>query len=116
MTEAGFPMHQTTVAKIESATRPTRLDELVALTSLFGVEVCDLLAETTATRDAEKAMLTAMLTAAQQEVERQLNEAGQRMHVLDERLAVVRGGAPELAETVRNRAERARQGRESDQP
>ena len=42
MTEAGYPMHQTTVAKMESAARPTNVGEVAALASIFGVAISQL--------------------------------------------------------------------------
>lgn len=41
MTSAGYPMHQTTVAKIENATRPTSVEEMFALSAIFGLSVDD---------------------------------------------------------------------------
>lgn len=42
MTAAGYSMHQTTIAKIESGNRPTNVGEVTALASLLGVSVADL--------------------------------------------------------------------------
>ncbi len=42
MTAAGYPMHQTTVAKIESGSRPTSVGEVDALASIFGKSVASL--------------------------------------------------------------------------
>jgi hypothetical protein len=39
MTVAGHPMHQTTVAKLESASRPTNVGEINAIASIFGVSM-----------------------------------------------------------------------------
>ena len=39
MTEAGYPMHQTTVAKLESGSRPTNVGEIAALAALFDTPV-----------------------------------------------------------------------------
>lgn len=44
MTSAGYPMHQTTVAKIESGSRPTNVGELAALAAIFGVPIGDIFA------------------------------------------------------------------------
>lgn len=41
--ELGYPMEQPTVYKLEGGTRPLRLNEVVALATVFGVEVTDLL-------------------------------------------------------------------------
>jgi transcriptional regulator with XRE-family HTH domain len=43
MSAAGFPMHQSTVAKMESAGRPTSIGEVTALASLFQLPLTDLL-------------------------------------------------------------------------
>jgi transcriptional regulator with XRE-family HTH domain len=45
MTDAGHPMHQTTVAKLENAARPTSVDELVALGHVLGVPIAELAGE-----------------------------------------------------------------------
>lgn len=39
----GYPMHQSAIAKIESAGRPLRVNEMVALARIFGVSPGDLL-------------------------------------------------------------------------
>lgn len=41
---AGHPMHHSTVAKLEVGTRPTTIDEAVAIARILGVEVRELLA------------------------------------------------------------------------
>ncbi len=41
----GFPMHQTTVAKLEGGTRPIRVNELFALAEIFGLSPAHLLPE-----------------------------------------------------------------------
>lgn len=43
MTEGGFAMHQVTVAKLEQARRPIRINELVALSIVLETRVVDLL-------------------------------------------------------------------------
>ncbi|GEA81391.1 helix-turn-helix domain-containing protein [Cellulomonas uda] len=45
LTRLGFPMHQTTLAKLERAQRPTPLEDLYALSQVFGVPVVGLLAK-----------------------------------------------------------------------
>lgn len=45
MTDAGFPLHQTTVTKLENGTRPTNVGEVGALAELFGVSVATLFAD-----------------------------------------------------------------------
>jgi transcriptional regulator with XRE-family HTH domain len=39
LTAAGFPIHQTTVAKMEGGTRPTNVGEIAALAELFDVPI-----------------------------------------------------------------------------
>lgn len=43
MTGAGFPLHQTTVAKLEVGSRPTSVEELFALAAILNVTVPELL-------------------------------------------------------------------------
>lgn len=43
MTSAGYAVHQTTIAKLESAVRPTSVEEAYALAAVFRVPVHDLL-------------------------------------------------------------------------
>ena len=45
MTSAGYPMHHTTVAKLEAGTRPTSVSEVFALSAILGVRPADLLGE-----------------------------------------------------------------------
>lgn len=45
MAAQGFDMHQTTLAKLEAGSRPTRLNEYAALTSVLDVNLDDLLRE-----------------------------------------------------------------------
>ena len=40
----GFTMHQSTVAKLESGTRPIRLNEVAALAQVFGLKLDELIA------------------------------------------------------------------------
>src|SRR3712207_67714 len=51
MTARGVPMSQPTAAKIESATRPLRVNELPALAAVLGVDVGDLLPESSGLHD-----------------------------------------------------------------
>lgn len=39
MTSAGYQMHQTTVAKMESGARPTNVGEVAALAAIFGIPI-----------------------------------------------------------------------------
>lgn len=45
MATAGYPMHQTTVAKMESGARPTTVNEVAALAFIFGVPPSALLSD-----------------------------------------------------------------------
>ncbi len=42
MTDAGYPMHQTTVTKLENGTRPTTVGEVGVLAAMFGVGLTEL--------------------------------------------------------------------------
>jgi transcriptional regulator with XRE-family HTH domain len=44
MEELGWPMHQTTVAKLEAGKRPIRLNEVAHLAMLYGLKLSDFLA------------------------------------------------------------------------
>jgi membrane protein involved in colicin uptake len=44
MSEYGYDWHQTTVGRVETATRPLRLNEAVALAALFEIPVTQLIA------------------------------------------------------------------------
>lgn len=55
MTAAGYPMHQTTVAKLENAGRPTPVSEVAALASLFEVPISEFF-DTTSDVDAQTTM------------------------------------------------------------
>lgn len=45
MTGQGFPMHQTTIAKIEAAQRPVTVNEAVRFAAILGLRLPDLLAD-----------------------------------------------------------------------
>jgi transcriptional regulator with XRE-family HTH domain len=103
MTDAGFSMHQTTIGKIELNERDVSVNEAVALASVLGVALADLLADPEL--DAEAADLQAELqrvTTQRMELERE--RAGLRAQVADaEALAATAKvrlalGAPELRE------------------
>ncbi|HEV2371857.1 MAG TPA: helix-turn-helix domain-containing protein [Streptosporangiaceae bacterium] len=49
MTQLGFSMHQTTIAKVEKSQRPVRLNEAVAFAAVLNVQVTDLLTDTEST-------------------------------------------------------------------
>jgi transcriptional regulator with XRE-family HTH domain len=51
MTRLGFPMHQTTVAKIEANQRPVTVNEAVLLASVVGFTLQDLLADPAADKE-----------------------------------------------------------------
>jgi transcriptional regulator with XRE-family HTH domain len=48
MTAMGLPMHQTTVAKLESGSRPTSVAEVASLAAIFGVDMSELFAQRSA--------------------------------------------------------------------
>lgn len=68
MTSAGYPMHQTTLAKIESGGRPTPVGEVAALAALFGVPVGEFFDTSDDVRDDMERVRLANL-ASQQQVE-----------------------------------------------
>jgi transcriptional regulator with XRE-family HTH domain len=73
MTAAGHQMHQTTIAKLESASRPTNVGEIRAIASILGVPLAALLDYTA--EQTELAGLTARLaaiTAEQLQLEQRL--------------------------------------------
>lgn len=43
MTAVGYPLHQTTIAKLESGTRPTSVEEMLVLGAVMGVPVSEFL-------------------------------------------------------------------------
>ncbi len=71
MNDLGFSWRQTTVAKTEAATRPIRVNELVALAGVLGVDVRQLLGKLGENWNASARMLvaTAQLTRAHRKVE-----------------------------------------------
>ena len=78
----GFAMHQTTVAKLEGAARPIRLNEVQALANIFGVSPADLFEDAfvqnehelaVAAREVQRA--SAALAEAEQTVNRARMEA-----------------------------------------
>lgn len=68
MTVVGYTMHQTTVAKVENATRPTNVGEVAALAAIFAVPVSALFGESD-TKPLEMANLNATMTAVADELE-----------------------------------------------
>jgi gamma-glutamyl:cysteine ligase YbdK (ATP-grasp superfamily) len=63
MAEYGYDWHQTTVGRTETATRPLRLNEAVALAGLFEVPVTQLVAPP---KVAESAELAAQIQATEE--------------------------------------------------
>ena len=45
LTAAGYPMHQTTVAKMEGGSRPTNVGEVAALAAIFGIPIGSVFSE-----------------------------------------------------------------------
>jgi transcriptional regulator with XRE-family HTH domain len=68
MTQLGFPMHQTAIAKIERGQRPVRLNEVAAFAAALRVPVTDLLADAEGTPESE-ALWPELLTMAAQRSE-----------------------------------------------
>src|SRR5438128_1525083 len=68
MTQLGFSMHQTAVAKIEGGQRPVRLNEVAAFAAALRVPVTDLLTDTEGTPESE-ALWPELLTASAQRLE-----------------------------------------------
>ena len=85
---AGCPMHQTTVAKMESGSRPTTITELAALAQVFRVPIHSLLPATggevsaTQVKVAELAMQVNALTASVAALEEELVMARRRERAL----------------------------------
>ena len=86
MTDAGYPMHQTTLAKLESGVRPTSVDELVALGALLNVDPRDLIrvpADQGAEREVGEAMLALQeVTAEMEEINREMEALARRREAL----------------------------------
>ena len=86
MTDAGHPMHQTTLAKLESGIRPTSVDELVALGALLNVNPRDLIrvpSEQGAEREVDEAMLALQeVTAEMEEIDREMEALARRREAL----------------------------------
>jgi transcriptional regulator with XRE-family HTH domain len=84
MANHGFPMHQVTVGKIESAGRPTPVGEVMALAAIFDVEPRELLRPPTnyaTAAAAERALLAlqakkAELKAVNEQIEVLVHERG----------------------------------------
>ena len=82
LTDAGYPMHQTTIAKLEGATRPTDVAEMVAIAAIFGVSIGALF-RTTPTRIQVQIELMRRANALD-EVKRERRALQERLRVLDE--------------------------------
>jgi len=91
MTSLGYPMHQTTVAKLEAGTRPLRVSELVALADILGVKPRGLLSpapiDKSALLEAEK-HLTALTNAVQTAHAHLEMLEGERMEAVNRVLAL----------------------------
>jgi transcriptional regulator with XRE-family HTH domain len=68
MTQLGFSMHQTAIAKVELGQRPVRLNEVVGFAAALRVPVTDLLPDTESTPESE-ALWQELLAAAAQRLE-----------------------------------------------
>jgi hypothetical protein len=87
MAFAGYPMHQTTVAKIENGGRPTSVGELAALAMIFEVPMAALLTISDASRDYA---ILAELAAKIAEYESELATLTQRQTLLVNQISTSR--------------------------
>lgn len=81
MGKRGFPMHQTTVAKLETGKRPLRLTEAMAAASTFGLPAAALLLATFRAETPSEADLRTAISESQSKVHdlrRQLGRAIQQ--------------------------------------
>lgn len=90
----GFAMHQTTVAKLEGAGRPIRLNEVQALANIFGVSPADLFEEDAFVQNEHE------LAVAAREVQRASAAFAEAERTAEEAQAVLSRAAAEAA-TVR---------------
>jgi transcriptional regulator with XRE-family HTH domain len=100
MTARGVPMSQPTAAKIESATRPLRVNELPALAAVLGVDVGDLLPESSGLHDSVR--VAEEIDAAQR-----LAEAMEAVQVAQRRYDMAETAFADAERTLRE-AERRR--------
>jgi transcriptional regulator with XRE-family HTH domain len=92
MTARGMPMSQPTATKIESASRPIRVNELPVLAAVLGVEVGELLPESSGLHDPVR-------VAEEIETAQRLAEAMEAAQAAQRRY--------DIAEAARDEAERA---------
>lgn len=109
MTSAGYPMHQTTVAKMESGSRPTNVGEVAALAAIFGVPIGSvfsaddevdqmLLRMSEATSEAARlAQELVDLTKKELEVQKRLDAATEHVKTLEKIAAQMPGMQRRLA-------------------
>lgn len=90
MTNAGYPMHQTTVAKLESAGRPTSVGEVAVLATLFGVPISSLFGITEGDVDAHRQQMRLHLLAVADENARYVAEGMKRMASIELATAQIR--------------------------
>lgn len=71
MTASGYPMHQTTVAKMEGGGRPTSVGEMAVLAAIFEMAIPDLFQDTDDARDRmELAAAERMIDAIQLDIDK----------------------------------------------
>jgi transcriptional regulator with XRE-family HTH domain len=104
VTAAGYPMHQTTVAKLESGSRPTSVGEIAALAAIFRIPIGSFFATVD---DMDEDMLRRLTEAssevgrlsreltdhlnAQKEIRARFTEAVKRLRTLYEAAAAMPG-------------------------
>lgn len=91
MSDLGYPMHQTTIAKLESGARPTPIEEMMALAMLLDVSPEDLV-RPPATQETQRELQRALL--ALQEINARIKEVNVQisdLQTLRKSLARTRG-------------------------
>ena len=86
LSAAGFPMHQTTIAKLESGARPTTISEAAALATIFAVTLDDMLGPV---REGQLAQRRIEIGAELSRVEAEIAEHSHMLDMLRERRQVL---------------------------
>lgn len=97
ITDAGFPMHQSAVSKIEAATRATPVDEVFVLAVVLGVEIPELFGEEAQRNAAEIQVLRAHVRGKLATLETRTERA---RAALDEAMATQRKTSTEALELI----------------
>ena len=82
LTDAGYSVHQTTIAKLEGATRPTDVAEAAAIAAIFGVSIGTLF-RTAPTRIAAQLELMRRANVLD-EIQKERRALQERLSALDE--------------------------------